>query len=298
MQTLKPISLEDREWVSDLMWRSNSRGSEYTFSNLYNWSKVYHFRIGRIEDFLIIQSGNTTHRYNYPIGFGDVRTAITVMMETCKKEGMAFRLYGINEQAKEALEIAYPNSFSFQPVRNNFDYIYLREKLATLTGKKLHGKRNHIARFKENHPDWCYEPLSDENLNEVGEMNQEWCRINGCYDDPGLRQEACAVRSALENYHALKLTGGALRADGKIIAFTLGSPVAEDTFVVHVEKAFGDIQGAYPMINQQFVLNELEKYTYVNREDDLGDEGLRKAKESYYPDMMYARYVLTPKEPG
>lgn len=103
------------------------------------------------------------------------------------------------------------------------------------------------------------------------------------------------VKSAFEHYFEQQLVGGLLRAGGRVVAFTFGSPSTDDTFVVHVEKAFSEIQGAYPMINQQFVRNELSQYTYVNREDDLGEEGLRRAKESYRPAMMYERYAASEK---
>jgi hypothetical protein len=130
----------------------------------------------------------------------------------------------------------------------------------------------------KNNPDWVYEKITRENIGEAWKMNMEWCRRNGCEDTSSLQREACAVRSAFEHYFELELTGGLLRTQGKIVAFTFGSPVTKDTFDVHVEKAFADVQGAYPMINQQFVLNELGDFEYVNREEDLGDEGLRRAK--------------------
>jgi hypothetical protein len=127
-------------------------------------------------------------------------------------------------------------------------------------------------------------------------MNIEWCKQRGCDQSDGLQKESCAVMRGFKYYFELGLTGGLLRSDGKVIAFTFGSPVRNDTFVVHVEKAFPIIQGAYAAINQQFVKNELTEYQYINREDDLGDAGLRRAKESYRPAFMYERYNATLRE--
>ncbi|MEG2174927.1 MAG: phosphatidylglycerol lysyltransferase domain-containing protein [Oscillospiraceae bacterium] len=288
--------MEDRDWIQDLMRRSGFRGSEYTFSNLYNWSSVYTVAVGRMNDFLIIRSGQSAWHYLFPAGSGDVHRALDAMLVESHEQGQKLEMYGITPEHRALIEMIYPERFDYHEVRNNFDYIYLRESLATLAGKKLHGKRNHISRFQENNPDWRYETLTRENLAEAWDMNLEWCHVNGCHETHSLQREACAVRSAFEHYFELELTGGLLRAGGRVVAFTFGSPSTEDTFVVHVEKAFADIQGAYPMINQQFVKNELSTYTYINREDDVGDEGLRRAKESYYPAFMYERYTAVEKE--
>ena len=294
MLELKEVELQDRDWVAPLMKKSGLRGSEFTFSNLYNWSRTYNVRIGQHSGFFILKNAASACRFLYPVGEGDFNSIIELFSQQAHEEGAPLVLYGVPVKGKEKLEELYPNRFEFEPVRDSFDYIYLREKLATLSGKKLHGKRNHINRFIENNPDWKYEQISAENLAEAFAMSLEWCKTNGCDDgddNQSLQREACAVKSGLNNYEYLGLTGGLLRVDGRVVAFTFGSRVTEDTFVVHVEKAFSEIQGAYPMINQQFVINELESYTYVNREDDVGDPGLRKAKESYQPFEMYERYV-------
>lgn len=295
MLTLNEITMQDREWVTSLMRAANLRGSEYTFSNLFNWANTYTMRLGRCADMLIVRSGATSHHYLYPVGPGDFAAAMQAIDEAAKAEGKPLIVYSIPTEGVDKIEALYPGRFEFKAIRDNFDYIYTRESLATLAGKKLHGKRNHINRFVETYPDWRYETLTRENLDDAWQMNVEWCRINGCHESHSLQREACAVRSAFEHYFELELTGGLLRAGGQVVAFCFGSPSADDTFVVHVEKAFSDVQGAYPMINQQFVQNELQNYTYVNREDDVGDEGLRKAKESYRPEMMYERYTAQEK---
>jgi len=296
MLEFREATLADREWVADCMRRAGFRGSDYTFANLYNWTKIYNIQIARFEDFLIVRNGDGPYGYLYPVGVGDVRPAIDAITEECKKFPQRLRLYNLPKEAVDNLEKLYPGRFIFEEKRDNFDYIYTRESLMTLSGKKLHGKRNHIARFKQNNPDWTYEHLTKDNLSDAWNMNVEWCAANDCAASEGLKDEACAVRRAFENFEEEKLTGGLIRVGGKVVAFTMGSPITDDTFDVHIEKAFSDIQGAYPMINQQFVINGLEGYTYVNREDDVGDPGLRKAKLSYQPAIMYERYTATERE--
>ncbi len=296
MLEFHPVSLADREWAADRMRCTGFRGSDYTFANLYNWAEVYQICIAKMNDYLIIRSGEGPFGYLFPAGEGDVRPVIDAIAQDSARQGHSLLLYNLPRQAVDTLEDLWPGRFSFREERNNFDYIYTRESLMTLAGKKLHGKRNHIARFKDNNPDWSYEPLTPENLTEARAMNTEWCRQNDCPNSHSLQKEACAVRRAFENFEAEGLVGGLLRAGGRVVAYTMGSPVTADTFVVHIEKAFAEIQGAYPMINQQFVTHALEGYTYVNREDDVGDLGLRKAKLSYQPTMLYERFEAFEKE--
>lgn len=292
MLELKPVNIEDKEWVTPFMRMSHFMGSEYTFANLFNWSTVHNLKIAKLDNWIIIKSGsNEGGTFAFPAGCGDIKTAVEAMEEYYRANGQPLVIYSINETARNMLESAYPNRFSFTEVRDNFDYIYARENLATLAGGKYHGKRNHIARFKDNFPDWCYETITEQNLPEVIVMNNEWCKANECNHDHSLKREYCAIRSAFDHYFRLDLKGGLIRAEGKVVAFTFGSEVTDNTFVIHAEKAFSNIQGAYPMINQQFVLNELSSYEFINREDDLGQEGLRRAKESYRPITMYRRFV-------
>ncbi|MFV0497972.1 MAG: DUF2156 domain-containing protein [Candidatus Fimivivens sp.] len=296
MLEFKEITMADQDWTTQLMRAGGLRGSEYTFANLFNWSATYTVRIARFEDFMIARSGTERVHYLYPAGQGDFAGALNAMQADAASLDMPFAMYGIPEQGVDKIEQLYPGRFKFTPVRDNFDYLYSRESLATLAGKKLHGKRNHINRFVEAYPDWRYEPLTEKNIADAKAMNAEWCKQNGCFDKhSSLHREACAVRSAFRHFFEQALVGGVLYAGGKAVAFTFGSPVTDDTFVVHVEKAFSDIQGAYPMINQQFVKNALAPYEFVNREDDLGEEGLRRAKESYRPVMMYERYAAAEK---
>ena len=166
----------------------------------------------------------------------------------------------------------------------------------TLAGKKLHSKRNFINRFKaEQEGNWRYEPIDARNIGDAWRMNVEWCAEMGCGEDPSLLEESCAVRNCFETFDALGLRGGLLRVGDRAVAFSMGRPLSSDTFIVHIEKAFASVAGAYPMINQQFAAHNCAEYRYVNREDDVGDEGLRKAKLSYRPAILLEKYLVSEK---
>ncbi|MEG1773668.1 MAG: phosphatidylglycerol lysyltransferase domain-containing protein, partial [Oscillospiraceae bacterium] len=190
MLELREVTIEDRDWVTRMMKTSGFRGSEYTFSNLFNWASAYTVRIAVVEEYLIVRSGQMVHNFMFPAGVGDLRVAVEAMEQSARDNGQPFRIYSISTEAKQELEMLYPGRFVFKAIRDNFDYIYSRESLATLAGKKLHGKRNHIARFRENNPDWSYEPLTEKNLSEAWAMNVEWCRVNGCHETHSLQREA------------------------------------------------------------------------------------------------------------
>lgn len=154
----------------------------------------------------------------------------------------------------------------------------------------MHGKRNHIARFQDE-DDWCYEELNDSNIEECRNMTYTWIKMRAEKWNEEMELEMSVLHEAFDYRKELGLVGGIIRKAGQIVAFSIGEPLNSDTYVVHFEKAFPDMQGAYPMINQQFVLHACEDYTYVNREEDTGDPGLRKAKMSYYPEILLKKYV-------
>ena len=235
--------------------------------------------------------------YAYPAGEPEaVKQALDRLMNYSKEKGYPFKLYNVTEENFEQLESFYPGRFTVEYDRDEADYVYEQEKLATLAGKKLHGKRNHINKFKSLYEDWDYESLSDGNVEECFQMALKWRNQNGCEEDAGKNAEMCVTLNALRLYQELGLQGGLIRVNGEVVAFCIGEPVCEDTFVVHVEKAFSDVEGAYPMINQQFVQHVCMDYRYVNREEDTGAEGLRKAKLSYRPVFLVDKGVVTEKE--
>ena len=198
--------------------------------------------------------------------------------------------YGLTNEEKEKIEVTFPDEYVFYPSRNSFDYIYRVSDLAGLSGKKYHSKRNHISFFKKTY-NWSYEEMNSENLHECMAMNEKWFSLNVDKDPDGIDAERAVLNLCFDNFSKFAFVGGLLRVDGEVVAFTFGEKLNDNTFVTHFEKAFADIRGAYPMINNQFALNTLKEYEFVNREDDIGSEGLRKAKLSYYPEILLEKFT-------
>lgn len=290
--------LEDKELISEYFRRFPGRSCDRTFVNVYLWSRHYHVKYAVVEDALVfIQETEEGFAFAYPAGTKEnVKRALEVLMEYSRERGCPFSMYGVTREHFEELETIFPGRFQVEYKEDYADYVYESEKLATLSGKKLHSKRNHINKFRTLYEDrWSYEPISEENLEECFQMGLQWRQQNSCEEDEEKNAEMCVTLNSLRLFRELELTGGLLRIDGKIVAFTIGEPVCEDTFVVHIEKAFAEVEGAYPMINQQFVQHECMKYLYVNREEDTGAEGLRKAKRSYRPVFMVEKGIVKEK---
>ena len=260
---------------------------------------IAHYFEHHTSNALVFKSEDENHvSFAYPAGAPeDVKNALEEMMEYSKEKGRPFLMYNVTPEYFEQLNEWYPERFQIEYDRDSADYVYESEKLATLSGKKLHGKRNHINKFKSLYDGrWSYESMTGENLEDCFQMALKWRKENECEDDDEKRGEMCVALNSLRLFEELHLTGGVLRIDGEVVAFTIGEPICEDTYVVHIEKAYADVQGAYTMINQQFVEHECMNYKYVNREDDTGAEGLRKAKLSYRPAFMVEKGDVTEKD--
>ena len=286
MLEFKKAKISDRQAICNILQKSPCRSMEYNFTLLFMWQDQYGMEFAIEGNMLFIRGGRKEKSYLFPCA-EDEKTAIDIISELCPG-GVSF--YNLTEYQKSFLEREYPGSFSFTENRSAGDYVYLSESLTELKGKKLSSKRNHINRFEAEHPDWNYEEITAENLREVKEMHALWCEKNDPEARKGLAEETAAVKTVLDNYGALCLSGGIIRADGQVVAFSVGDRLNSDTFLVHIEKAFGDINGAYPIINREFVRHSCAGYKFVNREDDAGDEGLRRAKLSYQPYEIIKKY--------
>ena len=293
----REVTIDDKQWIEPLLGMSARGSLEYSFTTTYVWRNIYCFRIARMDDCFLLRAGSDKPNYLFPAGRGPLEPVILALQEDAKQAGVPLVFNTVLPDARAWLEQTYPGKFEFEYWRDGADYVYETQALATLGGKKLASKRNHIHRFLDNHPDWQYEPITRDNLDDVTKMNHLWCIQNGCAENLGISDEYCAVVAAIRHFDELALSGGLIRSAGKVIAFSIGDPLNEDTFLVHFEKAFPDIQGAYPMINQQFVQHSCMAYRYVNREEDAGIEGLRRAKESYHPLRLVEKYIATLKEP-
>ncbi|MBO6015967.1 MAG: DUF2156 domain-containing protein [Lachnospiraceae bacterium] len=289
----KEITLKDKELIRSFYQKEQPRSCELTFANNILWSSIYQMRYAIVEGALVFGGSMTQQSVSFPIGREHIKEALDELLAYFEQEGKPFRMHLVTKEQFEILQSYYPGKFQIAYDRDVADYVYETEKLITLSGKKLHSKRNHINRFLEEHENWSFEFISAENKQECLEMAEKWRDLNGCDDDPEKSQELCVTMNAIRNMEELGLTGGLIRLDGKVIAISLGEQCSDDTFVVHIEKAFADIQGAYPIINQQFAKHVAAGYRYVNREEDTGAEGLRKAKLSYRPAFLQEKGIVT-----
>lgn len=304
MINFQPPALSDKDWVDDLLRTPAQRACDYNFASLFLWGPVYKARIARLNERLAVQIKHPVDcAYLWPVGRGDVREALVTLAADAAELDKPFRLVAVTEEQKQMLEALFPGRFRYAQDPADADYLYRIDRLAELTGKKLHAKRNHINRFLKDNPTWTYEELTPANLGECLVMDEQWYLRSrtreGAAEDRHLDDEGGALRRAMKHFGPLRLEGGVLRVYGEVVAFTIGDPLGGDTYDVHFEKAYGELQGAYAMINRCFARQVREKHpevVYLNRENDLGLEGLRKAKQSYYPDLMVTKYSAVPAE--
>ena len=275
-----------------ILLSAGHRGCGYSYSNLYMWG---HQRCAMVGGYLTIfaQFGQRSI-YPYPVGSGSIRPVLDAIMADAAQRGILCRFSAMSGEDCMELEELYPGRFRFYPDRDNCDYIYKTEDLAGLKGRKYQKKRNHLNKFRENHPDCQVAELNDDNLNAAREMVDTWYAERLAADPHAdLHLEQRAIRRAFAHREELGLEGIVLTENGEVIALSMGSALSEDTFDVHFEKAREDIDGAYTAVNQAFAAHILKKYPqmiYLNREDDMGIPGLRKAKLSYQPDHMVVKF--------
>jgi hypothetical protein len=296
MDTFKRPELSDRQWVTTLLAKEGSRACEHNFASIFLWATAYPQQIARVGDRLLVQMlGGPGLSHLFPMGSGALAPALETAKEDAAAHGVPLTLICITAEQKAQLETEFPGRFVFREDRDGFDYLYTVDKLADLAGKKLHAKRNHISRFCDQFPDWMFEPITADNIADCKAMEGEWFaqQVEEERANRTLDNERQAVLVALEHMDELGLTGGLIRAEGRVLAFSLGSLTTADCYNIHFEKAFGNIQGAYAVINREmarWARDTWPELRYLNREDDMGLEGLRKAKLSYYPDLMLEKY--------
>ena len=292
MISFKDITLADKDTITSFTMKSDRRNCDLSFSNLCSWRFLYDTKFAVADNFLVFKFwAGEQLAYMMPIGTGDLKAILRKLIEDADKEKQSFCMLGVCSNMRVDLETTLPSQFVFTEDRDYADYIYLKSDLSTLKEKKFQSKRNHINRFRNTYPDYEYTPITPDRIQECLDLEAEWCKVNNCDQQEGTGNERRALIYALHNFEALGLTGGILHVNSKIVAFTFGMPINHETFGVHVEKADTNIEGAYAMINYEFANRIPEQYIYINREEDLGIEGLRKAKLSYQPVTILEKYM-------
>ncbi len=289
------LRFPEKEAYEQILFSAPPRGCEYSFANLYLWGRQEVAFLHGCVAFFSHFYGRSV--YPYPIGDGDKRQVLEDILLHAKRRGIPCRLSGLTEEDREELESWFPGQFYLRSTRKGFDYVYAIDDLADLKGRKFQKKRNHTNRFRTEHPDYQVVPLTACSIPMAQHMVNDWY-VKRMREDPegDYLLENIALARAFQNYEALAMEGILLMDGGEVLAVTMGSRMGSDTFDIHFEKAREDVDGAYPVVNQEFARYLRLKYPeirFLDREDDMGLEGLRKAKLSYNPDHMRKKYHAT-----
>jgi hypothetical protein len=298
MIDFKPPVLEDIGWLRPILRKTGTIASEFTFGTLFIWKDTFATKIAKYNGFVFACVNKNGFSYKMPFGGGEItKDIIETLIHDAGEREVPFRMYGVSEDDKKRLEDMFPGRFDFVFDRSDSDYVYNAADLAGLSGRKYHGKRNHAAQFRRKYA-WEYEDLYDGNLDSCRVIAREWCKKHGCKDENGFESETCALRKALQNFQKLGLAGGLIKVDGQPAAFTIGEEINSGAYLIHFEKGLDGYDGIYAVINNEFVLRHLTGYKYINREEDLGLEGLRRSKLSYHPAFLIKKYSVYIKQSG
>ena len=288
MINFKPITLEDRDIINKYLETEQNMGCEMSFSSLYIWRKAYNIRYAIIEDCLVLWSkdGDNPAGLRFPVGNGDKLAAAKIACDYMVSVGEKPQFYGVTGDNVEFIK-NNTDEYEFGDMSVYSDYVYETEKMIKLSGKKLHSKKNHLNKFKKTYS-YEYLKIRPEDKEDILRAYDVWADITDKY----LAAERESIGDITENIDYLGIKGAMLKVDGEIVAFTFGDRLTDNMAVIHIEKANTSYDGAYAAINQMFAENEWSEYKYLNREDDCGIEGLRKAKRSYQPVFMVEKYKV------
>ena len=289
---LKDLTLKDKPLCDQLFTQFPPQISEFTFTNLFIWRHAYQIKISRLQNFLCLLSEQGESSFFFPpIGEGDVIEYYQGFLQYLGRKVTLPKIVRVPETGVTQIDWK-TSGMTAELDRNQCDYVYLTQDLIELKGRKYHRKRNHIKQFQEKYS-YQYIPLTPEWISQCLQLEAEWCDLRHCEASPGLLNESFAIKEAFTHFGELGVKGGTILINGKVEAFTMGDPLNPETVVIHIEKANPAYEGLYPTINQAFLEHQWSGYTYVNREQDLGEEGLRKAKESYFPHHLVNKYTIT-----
>lgn len=289
-----PLELKDQEVFQTFFSAYRPEISELTFTNLFIWRSHYKFQWSIYRDWLVIISveGEYGTFAIEPIGPSPRYEITRLVLEWMRDEKNVKNSRIERADNRIVEEVRGINGISVEPTRDHFDYVYLRDDLVKLGGNRYRSKRNHINQLVRAYS-YRYEQLAPDHINDCIAVQEKWCLLRRCEDDMDLIGEWDAVKEILRCYMNLNVQGAVITIENKVVAFTIGQMLNENTAVIHIEKADPEIPGLYPVINQQFCENNWQGVRYINREQDLGIPGLREAKLSYYPDHMVNKFRIT-----
>lgn len=294
MDGYKPIELDDKPIFDEYLRRDPPQISELTFTNLFMWRRRYGTLWCERDDLLYVlfREGDGKLASLPPVGTGDKAEGLAFLADLLGRYADDVRIE--RSPADFVRDYASDDRFDIVQDRDNSDYVYLADELIRLPGNRFHRKKNHVNRFLKNYS-FEYRSLEGELARKCMDLQESWCELRDCADNQDLADEDRAVYEALSHFDRLGIEGGAVLINGRVEAFSFGEMLNPDTAVIHIEKANPDIGGLYAAINQMFCSAAWSNATYINREQDLGVEGLRRAKQSYNPHHLVEKFTLIPK---
>ena len=294
MESFRPVDIADRELLQQFLTRYPNEASECTFSNLFIWGNGDGIEWAVRDDVLLLHAMVGGVKPCMLMALADhsrIGAALDAAVAAMEERGEPFHMRCLPQWYCRLMEEARPGRFCFEREPHHDDYVYRVEDLINLSGKRYHGKRNHVNRFLQEYGDrYIYEAFTPALAQECMELHMQWYRAHRDTGSPGLREECESVERALFNAGALGLVGGVVRVDGKVQAFSMGESITDQMALIHIEKANAEIPGLYAVINREFLAHSFAAKTFVNREEDMGDEGLRRAKQSYHPARMIEKF--------
>ena len=284
----KPVELEDKEVIDSYLRVQRHTSSEMVFSSLYIWRKAFDIRWAVVRDCLVLwfKDGENPASLRFPVGAGDRFGAAREACDYMVSIGEKPHFYGVTKDVADEISRT-TDEYELERMHLYSDYVYETDSLIRLAGKKYHSKKNHLNQFKKTYS-YQYLPIRPGDETELLKAYDGWAELNDKY----LRCEYEAIGEVVANLDVLGMHGAKLLVDGRVVAFSLGDRLNGDTAVIHTEKADASVRGAYTAINQMFAERQWHTFRYINREDDCGIEGLRKAKQSYHPVMMIDKYKV------
>lgn len=294
MLDFRKPDIDDKLKYQTFLERSDFQGCDCSFANIYLWRDRYNIKIAFKGDYVFTAyfDGGKPVGYSMPFGGKDTHWAINEILTDAKeRDAQDFEIGLLTGKMVDEIKMIFPDEFVFEETRDEADYIYLQQNLANLSGKKYHGKRNHISQFLRNYPDYKYVPLNRDNFSDALLVAAKWCSDREDIDGEEFGSDYPAIEDAFLYFNSLGLFGGVLYAEDKAVAMTIASKIRGDICDVHFEKSV--IDGGYAVINNELA-KSLVDYKYINREEDMGLEGLRKSKLSYKPYTILMKYNAKP----
>ncbi|WP_120944778.1 DUF2156 domain-containing protein [Helicobacter labacensis] len=292
----KPLNLELKGLLDTHLQADRLSVSDVNFTNLYLWRRARDIRLALVCGCVVIRTQYPKQApfYFYPIGAGDKKGALAELLAHTKAHNEVLEFRALQTDQRAQLESFYPNTFSVEAKRDRFDYVYHTAELIALQGKKYHKKKNHLNAFLKQYPHFIYEPISAHKRDQIVSALVEWRALG--QEDQALDYEHQGILDALEVFEELQLQGGLICIEGRVVGLSFGERINAEMAVIHIEKADPRVRGAYQMINQQLLAHAFKDCPLVNREEDLGIEGLRQAKMGYNPAFLLEKFHATYKD--